>query len=241
MSSSVWFVLATTFLASTVEAVEMVTIVVGVGAARGWRSTLIGAASGFLLLGAVVAVAGAALRSIPIAPLRLVVGTLLLVFGLQWLRKGVVRVAAHGFRGMREAAVDDDRWSGPGIDWTAFLLAFKGVVLEGLEVAFIVVTFGATANQMGWAVFGGVSAVVLTGAAGAGIHHSVTRIPRSALQLVVGVMLTSFGTFWSLEGLGIGWPAGDAAILALLAFYLLTALTYIAIERRRVLGFDPGV
>ena len=241
MSSSIWFVLVTTFLASTVEAVEMVTIVVGIGATRGWRSTLIGAASGFALLGALVAVAGAALRAVPIGPLRLAVGTLLLVFGLQWLRKGVMRVAARGFQGVREASLDDERWVGPGMDWTAWLLAFKGVLLEGLEVAFIVVTFGATANQMGWAVFGGVSAVVITGAVGVGIHHSVTRIPRSVLQLVVGVMLTSFGTFWALEGLGVDWPAGDGAILGLLAFYLLMALGYIAMERRHVLGLDPGV
>jgi uncharacterized membrane protein len=241
MSSSIAFVLVTTFLASTVEAVEMVTIVIGVGATRGWRSTLLGAASGFVLLGAVVAVVGAALRAIPIGPLRLVVGTLLLIFGLQWLRKGVIRVAAHGFQGVREAVEDDERWRGPGVDWTAWVLAFKGVVLEGLEVAFIVVTFGATANHLGWAVIGGVSAVVMTGAAGFAVHHSVSRVPRSVLQLVVGVMLTSFGTFWSLEGLGIDWPAGDAAILGLLAFYLMTALGYIAMERRRAFGLSPGV
>ena len=241
MSASIGFVLVATFLASTVEAIEMVTIVVGIGATRGWRSTLAGAGSGFLLLGVVIAVAGAALQAIPIGPLRLTVGTLLLVFGLQWLRKGVLRMAAHGFQGVREFQEDDERWRSPGMDWTAWLLAFKGVVLEGLEVAFIVVTFGATANQLGWAVFGGVSAVVVTGAVGFGIHHSVTRIPRSVLQLVVGVMLTSFGTFWSLEGLGIDWPAGDAAILGLLAFYLLAALGYVALERGRFLGLSPGL
>src|SRR5690349_2562070 len=124
MSSSIAFVLITTFLASTVEAVEMVTIVVGVGATRGWRSTLMGAASGFVLLGAVVAVVGAALRAIPIGPLRLVVGTLLLIFGLQWLRKGVIRVAAHGFQGVHEAVEDDERWRGSEVDWTAWVLAF---------------------------------------------------------------------------------------------------------------------
>jgi uncharacterized membrane protein len=241
MSSSIWFVLLTTFLASTVEAIEMVTILVGVGATRGWRSTLLGAASGFALLGAIVAVAGAALRAVPIGPLRLVVGTLLLVFGLQWLRKGVRRVAAHGFQGVREAAQDEERWMEEGVDWTAWVLAFKGVVLEGLEVVFIVVTFGATANQMGWAVLGGVSAVMITGAVGLGIRHSVTRIPRSVLQLVVGVMLTTFGTFWSLEGMGIPWPLGDAAILGLLAFYLLSSLVYIELERRRAFGLSPGV
>ncbi|HYM51763.1 MAG TPA: hypothetical protein VET65_14490 [Candidatus Limnocylindrales bacterium] len=241
MSSSITFVFITTFLASTVEAIEMVTIVVGVGATRGWRSTLIGALSGFAVLVAIVAVAGAALNAIPIGTLRLVVGTLLLIFGLQWFRKGVMRVAARGFAGVRELEEHGERWEGPGMDWTAWLLAFKGVVLEGLEVAFIVVTFGATAHHLGWAVIGGVSAVVITGAVGFGIHHSVTRIPRTVLQVIVGVMLTTFGTFWSLEGLGIEWPAGDGAILGLLSLYLLTALAYITLERRRLLGLNPGV
>ena len=241
MSSSIAFVFVATYLASTVEAIEMVTIVVGVGATRGWRSTLIGAAAGFAVLGLVVAVGGAALKAIPIGPLRLVVGTLLLVFGLQWLRKGVLRVAARGFAGVLERQDREEQWAGPGMDWTAWVLAFKGVVLEGLEVAFIVVTFGATAGHLDWAVIGGVGAVVVTGAVGFGIHHSVTRIPRSLLQLIVGVMLTTFGTFWSLEGLGIDWPTGDFAILGLLAFYFLAALGYIGMERRRVFGLTPGV
>src|SRR5438445_8317039 len=176
----------------------MVTIVVGVGATRGWRSTLIGAASGFGVLAMVVVVLGAALSQVPIGPLRLIVGALLLTFGLQWFRKVIMRVAARGLAGIGgQDPHETAEGTGLGMDWTAWFLAFKGVVLEGLEVAFIVVTFGATANQLGWAVFGGVSAVVVTGAVGFGIHHSVTRIPRSVLQLVVGVMLTTFGTFWS--------------------------------------------
>src|SRR5207247_3311075 len=134
-------VLITTFLASAVEAIEMVTIVVGVGATRGWRSTLIGAASGFGVLAVVVVVLGAALSRVPIGPLRLIVGALLLTFGLQRFRKGVLRVAARGLAGIggqdpHEAA----EWPGPGMDWTAWLLAFNGDVLDGLEVVFIVVT-----------------------------------------------------------------------------------------------------
>src|SRR5215472_4515532 len=142
MSNAAAFVLITTFLASAVEAIEMVTIVVGVGATRGWRSTLIGAAAGFGVLAVVVVVLGAALTRLPIGGLRLVVGGLLLVFGLQWLTKGVRRVAARGLAGYSQEFDDEERWRGAGMDWTAFLLAFKGVVLEGLEVAFIVVTFG---------------------------------------------------------------------------------------------------
>jgi uncharacterized membrane protein len=239
--TGIGFVLVTTFLASTVEAIEMVTIVVGVGATRGWRATLAGTGAGLLLLAVIVAGFGLALSAIPIGPLRLIVGALLLVFGLQWFRKGIARVAARGLAGMRAGPVDDEvEWSGPGFDWTAFVLAFKGVVLEGLEVAFIVVTFGAASNQLSTAVIGGVGAVVIVGALGAALQPLVMRIPRSFLQLVVGTLLTTFGTFWALEGLGVAWPAGDAAILGLLVLYVVTALAYISIERRHALGFAPG-
>jgi len=234
-------VLITTFLASMVEAIEMVTIVLGVGATRGWRSTLIGVGAGFAVLAVVVAALGLALSRVPIGPLRLIVGSLLLVFGLQWLRKGVRRVAAHGLAGVGTHPEDEPpEWSGVGFDWTAFVLAFKGVVLEGLEVAFIVVSFGANANQLPVAVVGGVGAVVITGAVGVVLQRFVTRIPRSFLQLVVGILLTTFGTFWALEGLGVEWPAGDGAILGLLVLYILTAVTYITIERRRAFGFEPA-
>jgi Ca2+/H+ antiporter, TMEM165/GDT1 family len=234
-------VLITTFLASAVEAIEMVTIVVGVGATRGWRSTLIGAASGFGVLAVVVVVLGAALSQVPIGPLRLVVGALLLVFGLQWFRKGVMRVAARGLAGIGGADPQEAaEWTGPGMDWTAWLLAFKGVVLEGLEVAFIVVTFGAGANQLGTAVVGGVGAVIIVGAIGLVLHRSVRRIPRSLLQLIVGILLTTFGSFWALEGLGVVWPGGDASIPGLLLLYVLTAVTYISLERRRAFGLRPA-
>src|SRR2546429_2698865 len=180
VSSGLVPVLITTFLASAVEAVEMVAIVVGVGATRGWRSTIFGAFSGFATLAVVVLILGAALSRIPIGPLRLAIGFLLLVFGLQWFRKGVVRVAARGLAGMQAHATEEEaEWTGPGFDWTAFVLAFKGVLLEGVEVAFIVVSFGAGAGQLGPAVIGGVGAVVVVGALGAALQPLVTRIPRS--------------------------------------------------------------
>ncbi len=219
----------------------MVTIVLGVGATRGWRSTVLGAAAGFAVLALVVAALGLALSAIPIGPLRLVIGALLLVFGLQWFRKGVIRVAAHGLAGIRMKRIDEPlEWTGEGLDWIAFVVSFKGVVLEGLEVAFIVVSFGANTDQLGVAVIGGVSAVVVIGAIGLALRGVVTRIPRSLLQLVVGILLTTFGSFWALEGLGVEWPAGDGAILGLLALYVVTAATYMTLERRRVLGFNPG-
>jgi uncharacterized membrane protein len=165
----------------------------------------------------------------------LVVGALLLVFGLQWFRKGINRVAARGFAGMAGEDPHDsaELWTGPGMDWTAWLLAFKGVLLEGLEVAFIVVTFGAGANNYAAAIVGGAAAIVIFLAIGFILHRSVRRIPRSFLQLIVGTLLTTFGTFWSVEGLGVNWPASDATIVGLLVIYAATALTYIILQRRR--------
>ena len=229
----------TTFLASTVEVIEMVIIVVGVGATRGWRSTIVGSVAGFAVLAVLVVGLGAALVAIPIGILRLVIGTLLLVFGIQWYRKGVMRVAARGFAGIAGIPLTEEaEWTGPGMDWTAFALAFKGVLLEGLEIAIIVVSFGVAAKELGLAAIGGLSALVLIGGLGLVLRGPVRRIPRSVLQLIVGVMLTTFGTFWALEGLGVNWPAGDGAIPGLLVWYLGTALLYIGLERRRLLGFQ---
>jgi uncharacterized membrane protein len=211
----------------------MVAIVAGVGATRGWRAAAAGAASGFAVLAVVVAVFGLALTAIPIGPLRLVVGVLLLVFGLNWLRKGIRRVAAQGLGSTTigaVAATEEDVPAGTP-DWTGFVLSFKGVLLEGLEVAFIVVTFGGTSNQLGVAAIAGIAAVVAVGAVGLAIQPAVRRIPRSVLQLVVGLLLTTFGTFWSVEGLGVSWPGSDAAILGLLALYVATAAAYLAVER----------
>jgi uncharacterized membrane protein len=235
------YVLLTTFLASAVEVIEMVTIVVGVGATRGWRSTLIGGVAGFAVLAVVVAGFGAALSVIPIGPLRLVIGALLLIFGLQWYRKGVARVAQRGLAGIGEAHIDEEvEHVGSGIDWTAFVLAFKGVLLEGLEVALIVVSFGVSGQQLGVAVIGAAAAFVIIGGGGVAVRHLVARIPRSLLQLIVGVMLTTFGTFWALEGMGVSWPGNDLAILGLLAVYALTALFYLSLERRTLMTLAPS-
>jgi uncharacterized membrane protein len=232
--TSAGVVLLTTFLASSVEAIEMVIIVLGVGATRGWRSTLIGAAAGFAVLAVIVAALGVALASIPIGPLRVLVGSLLLLFGLQWYRKGIARVAARGLAGMSEQEPQDSDVPASGVDWVAFVLSFKGVLLEGLEIALIVVSFGLAAGQLGLSVAGAAAAVVLIGASGFALQGFVTRIPRSLLQLVVGTLLTSFGTFWALEGLGVTWPQSDLDIVALLVVYGLAAATYIGFERRRM-------
>jgi uncharacterized membrane protein len=234
--STVVYVALTTFLASAVEAIEMVAIVGGVSATRGWRPALAGGAAGGAVLLVLVAVLGLALTRVPIGPLRLVVGTLLLIFGLNWLRKGIRRVAAHGLQGLRlaESSMYDEEIPRDRPDWTGFVLSFKGVLLEGLEVAFIVVTFGTTSNQLGTAVLGGLGAVVVIGALGAGVQPAVRRIPRSVVQLVVGMLLTTFGTFWAVEGLGVDWPGSDLAILGLLIWY--AAIAAVAIARLRGAG-----
>jgi uncharacterized membrane protein len=229
INSSVFVV---TFLAAAVEVIEMVIIVVGVGQVRGWRSTWLGVGAGLVVLVALVLALGTALQAVPIGVLRLVIGALLLVFGLQWLRKGIRRVSINGLRGMGERNATDEDIPTTGVDWTAFTLSFKGVLLEGLEVAFIVISVGLAGQALPSAVLGAVAAFVVIGGAGLLARGLVQRIPRSALQLIVGTLLSSFGTFWAVEGLGIEWPGSDAAILVLVGWYALTAVVYVAILRR---------
>ena len=230
MSPSSVFI--TTFLAAAVEVIEMVIIVVGVGSVRGWRSTWLGTAAGLVVLAVVVLGLGTALTLVPIGALRLVVGSLLLVFGLQWLRKGISRVSANGFRGMGDRLASAQDIPDRGVDWTAFVLSFKGVLLEGLEIALIVVTFGAAAQAYPTAILGAAVALLVIAGAGLLARGLVQRIPRSVLQLLVGTLLSSFGTFWAVEGLGVAWPGGDAAILALVGWYVLAAAWYIGRLRR---------
>jgi uncharacterized membrane protein len=218
-------VFTSTFFAAAIEVIEMVAIVVAVGVARSWRASLLGAAGGLVVLAVLVAALGTALRNVPLQPIRLVVGALLLVFGLQWLRKGVFRVARDGWAvGQGEEDVDEADLPPGTFDWTAFVLSFKGVSLEGLEVAVIVVAFGAAAHAIGSAVVGAAAAVVVLGLLGAGGYRLVARIPRRALQLFVGVMLTTFGTYWSGLGLTVAWPGGELALLWLAVLYVAASL-----------------
>lgn len=222
-------VLFAAFFATAIEVIEMVAIVVGVGVARSWRASLAGASAGLIVLVALVAVLGIAVRDVPLSPVRLVVGALLLVFGLQWLRKGVLRVARDGW-GVGHNALDLDS-SGVAqhrFDWTGFVLSFKGVSLEGLEVVVIVVAFGAAAGAVSSAVVGAVTAIIVLGAVGALTYRLVARIPRRALQLFVGALLTTFGTYWAVEGLGVAWPGEEAALVALGALYVLAALALLS-------------
>jgi uncharacterized membrane protein len=218
-------VLVTTFLAAAIEVIEMVAIVVAVGATRSWRASLAGAAAGLVVLVALITALGTALRTVPLAPIRLVIGALLLLFGLQWLRKGVLRIAAGGWAvGQGEERVDDGDVPADRFDWTGFLLSFKGVSLEGLEVAVIVVAVGGAAGALGSAVVGAAVAVVVLAAVGAATYRLITRIPRRALQLFVGALLSAFGTFWAAEGIGVRWPGSELALVWLAALYAATGL-----------------
>jgi uncharacterized membrane protein len=159
-----------------------------------------------IVLAILVAALGTAVRDVPLSPVRLVVGALLLVFGLQWLRKGVLRVARDGWGvGNRVADVDSTDLVEHGFDWPGFVLSFKGVSLEGLEVAVIVVAFGTAAGAISSAMVGAAAAIIVLGVIGGLSYRPVARIPRRALQLFVGAMLTTFGTFWAGAGLGVAW------------------------------------
>jgi uncharacterized membrane protein len=238
------FLVASAFLASAVEMVEALTIVLAVGLTRDWRSALTGSAVAAVALAAIVAALGPALTLIPIDDLRLVVGALLLVFGLQWLRKAILRAA--GYKALHDeeeafareaaearAAAGERR---AGLDWYAFTIAFKGVLLEGLEVAFIVLTFGSTQGSIPLAAVGAGAAVVLVVAVGAAARAPLARVPENAMKFAVGVMLTTFGTFWGAEGAGADWPGGDAALPVVLAFVALLSFSLVASLRRRRLA-----
>jgi uncharacterized membrane protein len=229
------------FLACTVEAVEALTIVLAVGTTRSWSSAMSGVGAATLTLAVIVAALGSALTSLPIGVLRVVVGGLLLVFGLQWLRKAILRSAGlkakHDelkiFREEAEAA----RGLGgetKGFDGYAFTISFKGVLLEGLEVAFIVLTFGANQKQVPLAATAAAVAVLVVIAAGVAARAPLARVPENTMKFAVGVMLSCFGMFWGAEGAGANWPGGDAALLALIPGVLIAANVIVLMLRRTV-------
>ncbi len=197
-----------------------------------------GTAGAFVALGGLVAVVGPAVNRIPLNSLRLVVGGLLLVFGLQWLRKAILR--AGGLKALHdEDAIYNDELQrlqaaggGQGsVDWYGVTVAFKGVFLEGLEVVFIVVTFGATQGHTGAAALAAVAALLVVAGVGVAVHRPLTKVPENTLKFAVGVMLTSFGLFWSAEGAGAHWPGNDLFILVLVALTASVACTTVAVLR----------
>lgn len=216
--------------------VEALTIVLAVGVTRGWRTALTGTITAFVALAAIVAVFGPALRYIPLSALRLTVGALLLVFGLQWLRKAILR--ASGYKALHD---EDEIFKrevadvqAHATDWYGFVLSFKGVFLEGLEVAFIVVTFGGTQRgKMGLAVLGAAAAFVVVALVGAVVHRPLSRVPENTMKFAVGVMLTTFGIFWGSEGAGVRWPAGDVALIGVLGFVLVMSWILVGVLKQR--------
>jgi uncharacterized membrane protein len=222
---------ASVFLACTVEAVEALTIVLAVGTTRSWSSAMSGVGAAALALAAIVAALGPALTSLPIDVLRVIVGGLLLIFGLQWLRKAILRSAGlkakhdelqtygEETEAARTATARSSRFDG-----YAFTIAFKGVLLEGLEVAFIVLTFGANQHHIALAAAAAGLAVLAVTAAGIAARAPLARVPENTMKFAVGVMLSSFGMFWGAEGAGASWPGGDAALLAIVPAVLIVAV-----------------
>jgi uncharacterized membrane protein len=236
------------FLASAVETVEALTIVLGVGVVRGWRSTLIGVGAALIVLAALIAVLGPALGRIPIGGLRLVVGALLLVFGLQWLRKAILRASGYkalhdedeAFREerMRAAAAGVDQRR--GVDWYSFTVAFKGVLLEGLEVVFIVIAFGAAQGRFDVAIAGAAAAVVFVVVVGVLVRKPLERVPENTIKFAVGLLLTSFGIFWAAEGAGVDWPGDELSLLAVIAFVGALSFGLVRSLRRQRLSAAPA-
>ncbi len=232
----------TVFVACAVEAIEALTIVLAAGLTREWRSTFQGMAAALLVLAAIVAALGPTITLLPLTALRLVVGALLAVFGLQWLRKAILR--ATGYKSLHDEAsaylreVAAAKAAAPSSrgrvrDWYAFTLAFKGVLLEGLEVIFIVITFGANQRNVGAAVIGAAAAVLVVTVTGIAVRAPLAKVPENAMKFAVGIMLTSFGIFWGAEGAGVSWPGNDAALPVLVPAVALVSLGYTVLLRQR--------
>lgn len=236
------------FLASLVEFVEALTIVLAVGTVRGWRSALTGVAGGVGLLVVMIIVFGPLLGQIPIKPLQLFVGVLLLLFGMRWLRKAILRVAGVIMLHDEQAAFDAETAqlratsgkSASTLDPLAVATAFKAVLLEGIEVVFIVIAVGATANMLVPASLGAALAGVLVIALGVVLQKPLARIPENTLKFAVGVLISAFGIFWVGEGFGLVWPGEDLAILVLAAALLIVALASVKLARNRLESIGDG-
>jgi uncharacterized membrane protein len=235
----------TVFLACLVEAVEALTIILAAGTARDWRSAITGAFAALVVLVLAIAALGPAISAIPLNGLRLFVGALLLIFGLQWLRKAILRgsglKALHDEALAYQSAVAEAKAapaSGRAMvaDWYAFTLSFKGVILEGLEVAFIALTFGANQGSIPLAVLAAASAVVLVTIAGFAVRAPLARVPENAMKFAVGVMLTAFGIFWGAQGAGVHWPGEDVALVVLIPAVALYALALVALFKHSTLS-----
>ena len=244
------------FLACSVEAVEAVTIILAAGTSRDWRSTFQGVISGLVVLAGLIALLGPNIDKLPKSTLRLTVGGLLLVFGMQWLRKAILR--ASGFKALHDEdkifkeevlhAQNQAKISRLAVsDWYAFTLAFKGVLLEGLEVVFIVLTFGiiqkgSNPQAFSLAIWAAVISVLIVTIAGFAIHKPLSRVPENTMKFIVGTLLTTFGSFWGAEGAGAIWPHADLSLLAILPFVLVISfglISYLKVRKAKNLPVRP--
>lgn len=238
--SHAWPAVASAFLASLVEVVEAFTIVLVVATLRGWRPAVLGTGAALATLAAVILALGPILDRVPMHVLQLVIGVLLLLFGAGWLRKAALRaggvIALHDetaiFARERAELAEEMGRAGRTKDWIAGIAAYKAVLLEGLEVAFIVVAVGAGRGLLGAAALGAAAACVLVLIVGAIAHRPLSRVPENTLKFGVGVMLTAFGVFWTGEGLGIDWPGADLMLLVLAGVFLATGLVGAGLARQ---------
>lgn len=249
MDAASWGLAAAVLVASIVEMVEALTIVMAMGMTRSWRSTLIGVGAALVALAAFTAVAGYALATwLPEAALKIVIGTLLLIFGLQWLRKAILRSsgrkAMHDEDEIYAKEVEAARAAGTdkkaGLDWFSFVVAFKGVFLEGVEIVFIVITFGLNARNMPVAIGAAIVGVLLVLTVGILARRPLAAVPENTLKYAVGLLLAAFGTYWAIGGLGIftdsresiAWPGSDLALVVMvLAWFLLSQALVVLLRR----------
>jgi uncharacterized membrane protein len=239
MNSATIGVALAVFAASAVESVEAVTIVIAAGVTRGWRSAFEGAAVALVVLAAIVGALGPLVVKAPLGGLRIAIGTILLVYGMQWLRKAILRAAGvipkHDEDAIYEREVAKLAVPGaqrPARDRIGFTVAFKGVLLEGFEVVVIVVTLGTTNRELGVSALAALAAVVIVTAAGAVLSRQLSGVPENALKMFVGILLVSFGSFWAGEGLGVHWPGSDLAILVLIAVFGALAALFTRVASR---------
>lgn len=236
------------FVASAVEMVEALTIMLAIGVTRGWRSVYLATAAAFITLAAIVLVFGQALMKISdesdpsVHILWMIAGGLLLIFGLQWMRKPILRISGilptrdedAIYQKTKQAAKKTKLKLYQGIDWYSFVIVYKGVLIEGLEVIFIVIAFGAAQSRLSTAVIAASAAFVFICLLGLVIHKPLSRVPENAMKLTVGVVLATFGTYFGLKGVGIFWPFGEWAILGILAFYSFIAYASILVLKEQV-------
>lgn len=232
-----FFSFGAAFLGSAVESTEALTIVLAVGLTRGWRAPLLGTVGALVALAVLVIFFGQLIVTrIPDSALKLLVGTLLLLFGLRWLHKAVLRSAGvvelHDEERAYQNTVDQLKGTASGRDWVGFILALKGVFLEGLEVVFIVIAVGGTGRGLPVAIAGGLLAMVVVAITGVVVRKPLARVPENTLKYAVGIILTSLGTFWAAEGMGASWPLDFVSIGGLAIVYFAASRLAVQLIRR---------